>query len=431
VDWNLVAVIAGSAIWTTIELYLVTMNLYLFGISLAGLRRRKEEKSLVPVKSFAVVIPAHDEEQVIAQTVASVLAVDYPRELFEVFVVADNCADATAERAREAGATVLVREDRFLRGKNEAVRFGMDRVLADARDFDAVVVVDADNVVSKNILLEFSNRLVKGERVVQAYLDTKNPNDTWITWMYAISYWITARYIQLAPSQLGLPCQLGGTGYCIEADTLRRYGWDVTALTDDLEYTMKLVLAGINPTWAHDAVIYDEKPLTMRSSLRQRLRWMQGHWDVAARYAGPLFRRAWRDKSPSAFHAALYCLAPTRIVLWGVTIAFAWVPIFVPQAIGLAIHPWSGLAIGLAVLAFFFAYPLVLLALERVPWHYYVKYLLMFVFGPTWVVAASLGFLRRKQKHWDKTQHTRALSIEEVEAIRGRAETKAKAKAAA
>ncbi len=272
----------------------------------------------------------------------------------------------------------------------------------------------------RNLLTEFNSRLLKGEKVVQAYLDTKNPDDTWITWMYAISYWITARYIQLGPAQAGLPCQLGGTGYCIHTDVLREHGWDVTALTDDLEYTMKMVLAGINPTWAHDAVIYDEKPLTMGASMRQRLRWMQGHWDVASRYTGPLFRKARRERSMSAFHGAIYCLAPTRIVLWGATIVFFWVPFFFPQAIGLAIHPWSVLGIGIGVLLFFFAYPLLLLALEGVPWRYYPRYFLMFIFGPTWVIAAGLGFLRRKNKHWDKTEHTRSLSIGEVERVRGR-----------
>jgi cellulose synthase/poly-beta-1,6-N-acetylglucosamine synthase-like glycosyltransferase len=420
-DGHFLLVLVGSAIWTAVEVYLLSMNLYLFGVSFFGLRRRRERRLLDPVKSFAFVVPAHNEDQVVAETVRSLRAVDYPDDLFEVFVVADNCEDGTAGRAREAGATVLVRHDPVRRGKNEAVRFGIETVLADARSFDAVVVVDADNVVSKNLLRQFNNRLLRGERVIQAYLDTKNPDDTWITWMYAISYWITARFMQLAPAQAGLPCQLGGTGYCIEADVLRRHGWDVTALTDDLEYTMKLVLNGINPTWAHEAVVYDEKPLTMKSSLRQRLRWMQGHWDVASRYAGPLFRKAWRERSPSAFHAGLYCLAPTRIVLWGVTVVFAWVPFFVPQAIGLAVHPWSVLGVGLGVIAAFFLYPLLLLALERVPAKYYIRYVLMFVFGPTWVVAAALGFLRRKRRDWAKTEHTRALSLAEAEMIRGRA----------
>ncbi len=413
-------ILLASAIWTTIEFYLVTMNLYLFGLSLFGLRRKKETKILTPEKKFALLVPAHNEEKVIAETVSSILAVDYPRELLEVFVVADNCSDGTAAAAAAAGATVLERIDPENPGKPDAIRYAMKTALADARGFDAVVVVDADNVVSKNILTEFNSRLLKGEKVVQAYLDTKNPDDTWITWMYAISYWITARYIQLGPAQAGLPCQLGGTGYCIDTDVLREHGWDVTALTDDLEYTMKLVLAGINPTWAHDAVIYDEKPLTMKASMRQRLRWMQGHWDVASRYTGPLFRKARRERSMSAFHGAIYCLAPTRIVLWGATVVFFWVPFFVPQAIGLAIHPWSVLGIGIGVILFFFAYPLLLLWLERVPWKYYPRYFLMFIFGPTWVIAAGLGFLRRKNTHWDKTEHTRSLSIGEVERVRGR-----------
>jgi cellulose synthase/poly-beta-1,6-N-acetylglucosamine synthase-like glycosyltransferase len=420
--WHFALILVASALWTLVEFYLVTMNLYLFGLSLFGLRRRKEQKITTPERSFAILVPAHNEERVIAETVLSALAVSYPRELFEVFVVADNCADGTAAAARDAGATVLERVDPDNRGKPEAIRFAMRHALADPRGFDAVVVVDADNVVSPNLLAEFNSRLLKGEQVVQAYLDTKNPDDTWITWMYAISYWITARYIQLGPAQAGLPCQLGGTGYCISTDVLREHGWDVTALTDDLEYTMKLVLAGINPTWAHDAVIYDEKPLTMKASMRQRLRWMQGHWDVASRYSGPLFRKAWRERSMSAFHGGIYCLAPTRIVLWGATIVFFWVPFFVPQAIGLAIHPWSALGIGIGVLLFFFAYPLLLLALEGVPWKYYPRYLLMFVFGPTWVLAAGLGFLRRKDTDWDKTEHTRSLSIAEAERVRGRSE---------
>ena len=95
-------------------------------------------------------------------------------------------------------------------------------------------------------------------------------------------------------------------------------------------------------------------------------------------------------------------------------------PFFVPQAIGLAIHPWSVLGVGIGVLSVFFFYPLLLLALERVPPIYYLRYFLMFVFGPTWVVAASLGFLRRNNKDWDKTEHTRSLSLAEAEAIRGR-----------
>ncbi len=417
---ELVLMIVGSALFTFVEFYLGVMNLYLFGVSLFGLRRKPEHKILVPEKSFAIIVPAHDEEQVIAETVRSLRAIDYPRELFRVVVVADNCTDATAERAREAGAEVLVRTDLENRGKPYACKHGMDHVLDGEGRPDAVVIVDADNVVSANVLLEFNSRLRKGERVIQAYLDTKNPDDTWVTSMYAISYWILARFIQLGPVQAGLPCQLGGTGFCIESGVLEEYGWDVTSITDDLEYTMRVVLNGINPTWAHDAIVYDEKPLTMRASLRQRLRWMQGHWDVAMRYTWPLLKKAFRDGSLGAFHCALYCLGPTRTVLWGFTLVFAWLPFIFPEVLALAIHPFPGLWVGIGVSAFFILYPLVLLLLERVPWRFFWRYALMFVFQPSWIPVAYLGLKRRRQRNWDKTEHTRALSTSDAESLRGR-----------
>jgi len=412
-------VVAGSALFTFLEFYLLFMNVYLFGISTAGLRRKPEHKILVPLKSFAIVVPAHNEEHVIAETVKSLRDIDYPKELFEVLVVADNCSDSTEERARKAGAQVLVRTNDTDRGKPHAVRAGMEHALATKRP-DAVVIVDADNVVSRNLLLEFNSRLIQGEKVIQAYLDSKNPDDSWVSSMYAISYWILARFIQLAPSQLGLPCQLGGTGYCIETETLERYGWDVTSLTDDLEYTMRVVLNDITPTWAHDAIVYDEKPLTMKASLRQRLRWMQGHWDVATRYTGPLLRKAFRERDPGAFHCAIYCLGPTRTILWGMTLVFIWIPLFAPDVTSLAIHPMPGAWFGLVLSSFFLLYPLLILALEHVPPRFFSRFVLMFVFQPTWIPVAWLGLFRRKKQNWAKTEHTRTVSVTDAELNRGR-----------
>jgi cellulose synthase/poly-beta-1,6-N-acetylglucosamine synthase-like glycosyltransferase len=415
-DFGTLLVLAGSALFTFLAVYLASMNLYLTSVSLFGLRKRKEPPFPEPAKRFAVLVPAHDEELVIGQTVRSLLGVDYPRELFEVFVVADNCTDATADHARAAGATVLERFDDELRGKPHAVAWALERILAD-RAFDAVVQIDADNVVSANLLRAFNSRLLRGETVIQAYLDAKNPDDTWITWMYAMLYWVMSRFVQLAHYQAGLPCQLGGTGYCIDAEVLRRYGWDVTSLTDDLEYTMRMVLNGIHPTWIHDAVVYDEKPLTMKASLRQRLRWAQGHWDVASRYTWPLVKTAVARRSLGAFDAVLYCLAPTRTMLWGLTLVFAWVPFLFPQVVVLVPNP--GVWLGFGALAFYTLYPLLFFALERVPARFYARFGVLFIFTLTWIWPTVRGLVRRRLKHWDKTEHTRSMSTEEAERLRG------------
>jgi cellulose synthase/poly-beta-1,6-N-acetylglucosamine synthase-like glycosyltransferase len=398
-------------VWT----YLTAHNLYQVTIALFGIKKRPETKILTPVKSFAMIVPAHNEEQVIAETVHSLRAVDYPPELYEIFVVADNCSDATAENARKAGATVLERENLELRGKPFAFQWAFEQIEASGKNFDGIVTIDADNVVSANLLSEFNSHMLKGEQVIQAYLDTKNPNDTWVTWAYAMAFWLAARTYQLARYQLGLPCALGGTGFCIDTKVLREYGWDVTSLTDDLEYTMRVLLHGIKPTWAHDAVIYDEKPLALGPSMRQRLRWMQGHWDVAFRYFGPLLKKGIRERNFAAIDGAIYCIAPTRVILWSLMIVLAWVPFFFPQVTWFL--PDVGLWLGIGVIAFYIIYPGFYLMLERVPWKYLYRYVIVIpVFSLTWIPLNWLGYFRRRLKHWDKTEHTRALSIEEVEA---------------
>ncbi|MEX2238076.1 MAG: glycosyltransferase family 2 protein [Dehalococcoidia bacterium] len=412
VGWTLI--IIASAFWCVTWFYLAAHNLYQITIALFGIRKKPETKILTPEKRFAIIVPAHNEDKVIGETISSLKAMEYPDELYEIFVIADNCSDDTAANARVAGATVLERWNDEKRGKPFAFEWGFYEIEASGKHFDGIVTIDADNVVSANLLTEFNSRLLKGETVIQAYLDTKNPNDNWITWAYAMAFWLAARTYQLARYQLGLPCALGGTGFCIEISVLRKYGWDVTSLTDDLEYTMRVLLNGIKPTWAHDAVIYDEKPLTMRASMRQRMRWMQGHWDVAHRYFMPLLRKAIRDRDFAALDGAIYCIAPTRVLLWSLTLALAWMPYFFPQV--LFFLPDVGLWLGVAVIAFYIIYPGIYLMLERVPWKYLLRYIIVIpVFGLTWIPITWLGYFRRRRKHWDKTDHTRSLSIDEVE----------------
>ena len=117
----------------------------------------------VPLTRFDVVVPAHDEEAGIARTIASLAALDYPASMFRVVVVADNCSDATAERARAAGATVLERVDTQRRGKGYALSFAFDACLRDGRA-SAVVVVDADTSVSPGLLCAFDRRSVPAIR---------------------------------------------------------------------------------------------------------------------------------------------------------------------------------------------------------------------------------------------------------------------------
>ena len=163
------------------QLLIVAVTLYYFTLAFIGIRRKPEKKDYAPVNRFAVTIAAHNEEQVIAQLVENLRNMDYPQELFDIYVVADNCSDKTAILARKAGAIVFQRYNVQKRGKGYALEWLFAKIASLKKDYDAVVIFDADNLVKKNFLLEMNNKLCDGEKIVQGYIDSKNPYDTWVT----------------------------------------------------------------------------------------------------------------------------------------------------------------------------------------------------------------------------------------------------------
>src|SRR5579864_6561248 len=160
-------------------------SLYLAAMAVTS-RRQTPPAIPGPRLRFDVVVPAHDEEKEIAETVASLLAMVYPRELFRVLVVADNCTDKTAERAMASGARVLTRDDRDHRGKGYALAHAFDRSLSDGFA-DVVVVVDADTLVTSNLLAAFAARFEAGAAVVQADYGVRNPRSSWRTRMMTVA----------------------------------------------------------------------------------------------------------------------------------------------------------------------------------------------------------------------------------------------------
>jgi cellulose synthase/poly-beta-1,6-N-acetylglucosamine synthase-like glycosyltransferase len=124
---------------------------------------------------------------------------------------------------------------------------------------------------------------------------------------------------QLARANVGFSNQIGGTGFAVETNTLKKLGWGATCLTEDLEFTCKLVLNGEKVGWAHDAIIYDEKPLKLKQSWTQRKRWMQGFTDVASRYFFKLVKKAIVDRKFYVFDCALYVLQPFVTLLVGIS----------------------------------------------------------------------------------------------------------------
>lgn len=309
-----------------LQVFAFSVLLYHLVISLFGLYRKKEKDDFDDIedKRFALVVAAHNEEVVIKQIVESLKKIEYKKELYDIFVIADNCVDDTAKIAREAGAFVCERFNSSKRGKGYALEWMFRKIFEMDKKYDAVVVFDADNLASKNFLSAMNKKLKEGYKVVQGYLDSKNPHDSWITAAYSMAFWSNNRLFQLARNNLGLSNQIGGTGFCIDLNTLKELGWGATCLTEDLEFTCKLVINGHKVGWAHDAVVYDEKPITLKQSWNQRKRWMQGFADVASRFFFKLLKKAIKERSWTAFDCALYTIQPYVILLSGLCVVLTY-----------------------------------------------------------------------------------------------------------
>jgi len=283
--------------------------------------------------------------------------------------------------------------------------------------YDAICLFDADNVVSSNFLLEMNSKLKKGYRSIQGYLDTKNPNDSWVTASYATAYWSMNRMWQLARYNKGLSNALGGTGVCLEYNLLKEYGWGATCLTEDLEFTMKLLLNGIKTSWAHEAKVYDEKPVYFSQTWRQRTRWLSGHWDVCFRYAIPLLKKGIRERKWYPVDGAIYLLQPIMIMMMLVNFVLAGIAYLFPQPIFAS--PIANLAPnwfwwGFGILGY--CYPMLGLVLEGAPRSAYFYYITYPFYGFTWFPVTVWGLMQRKnQGEWAHTQHHRGISISSIE----------------
>ena len=298
-----------------LQIIILLFTLYYFFIGFCGMWRRKENKILTPQKTFAVIVAAHNESAVIGQLLQNLKSLEYPKDLYDIYVIADNCDDNTAEIAHDYGCIVCERHHPTKKSKGFAMEWMFERLFKMEKKYDAVVVFDADNLVHPRFLLEMNNRLLKGDRIIQGYLDAKNPYDTWISGTFAIAFWVIDHISHLAKTNIGLSAVLGGTGMCIATDVLERHGWRATCLTEDMEFTMKSLAEGIKTTWAHDAIVYDEKPLTFMQSWRQRKRWAQGQFDVAHRYIPKMLKEGVKRRDIRILDGCLYLLQPHFLMI--------------------------------------------------------------------------------------------------------------------
>ena len=282
--------------------------LYLLALTL--LSGRLTPPPRIPARlRFDVVVPAHNEEAGIERTVRNLSALDYPETLRRIVVVADNCSDQTAARARAAGAHVLERTDTQRRGKGYALEHAFARSLEEG-SADAVVVVDADTLVSPQLLHAFAARLAQGAQAVQAEYGVQNPDASWRTRLLTIAFALFHDVRSRARERLGLSCGLRGNGMCFTLPLLRQVPHDAFSVVEDVEYGLRLGVAGHRVHYAGEVQVLGEMVAGEQGSRSQRQRWEGGRLALMRQHGLPLLRRGLAQRSGLLVDLALDVLVP-------------------------------------------------------------------------------------------------------------------------
>ena len=316
-------------------------GLYLLVLALASFRHPPAASSVVPLPRLVVLVPAHDEEELVGRCVASLRAQTYPRSRFRVVVIADNCADGTADVARAAGAEVLERRD-DRRGKGYALRWAMDRLLAEAAPPNAVVVVDADSIAEPGLLTHLAAALGGGADAAQAEYLVLAGDSSVRSRLVAAAFLLFHRVRLGGRAALGMPASLVGNGMLFSRRLLETQPWNAFTGVEDLEYTIELRLAGVRPRYVPEARLAGPVPQGYRGMRGQRLRWEGGRWHVVRTRLPQLLGHALR-RDPGVLDAAVDLAVPPLGLLAmgtaaGVVVSAAAVALHVATAWSLS--PW-------------------------------------------------------------------------------------------
>jgi cellulose synthase/poly-beta-1,6-N-acetylglucosamine synthase-like glycosyltransferase len=381
---------------------LLVLFLYLFALTASALARPRGPRGPAGAPRFVFVVPAHDEEGSVGATVASCKAADYDPGRFEVAVVADNCSDRTAAVARAAGAVVTERRDPSRRGKGYALSYFFDRLppAGAPGGFDAVVVVDADAAVDPGILRAFAGALAEGKEWLQGYNAVGNPEDSRFTRLLAYSFSLFNGVWPLGQEGLGLSVPFRGNGMCLATRALARSPWRAYGLTEDVEFSWSLRLAGERVHFVPEAGVRSAMlPRRGPGAAAQRRRWEWGRMDQRRRFALPLLRAKNLGLSKKILYG-IDLFFPTMSALVLALLAAAAVHVgaasdedLVPLSRALLpVHAFMAFTLALYAVS-----PVVVLGLPA-------RYLSSLFDLPAYMAWKALAVLGRKPAVWERTE---------------------------
>ena len=393
-------------------------------VGLVDKQRTKKVYTPKRYRKIAVLISARNESKVIGELVRSIQQQDYPKDKLHVFVVADNCTDDTAEICRRLGCTVFERFNKQYIGKGYAMNFAFEKIFADpANDYEAFLVLDADNLLTPNYVSEMNKIFDKGYRVTTSYRNSKNYAQNWISSGYGLWFLREAEYLNRPRYVLHNSCAISGTGFMVAADVIKeRGGWNYHLLTEDIEFTAATVITGEKIGYAAEAMLYDEQPITFKQSWNQRMRWAKGFYQVLGKHGFGLFKGIFKGNF-SAFDMLMNIMPALLIMLVCLVFnggMFLYVGLFVDAAVKGQLLAACGTAVLFSLgyyycMMFFLGAVTTVTEWEKILASSWMKVRTMFTFPLfmfTYVPIAVVAIFKKVE--WTPIEHTVVKSIEDM-----------------
>lgn len=307
-----------------LTIFVVLTALYLYQVIyvfVALFREKNKEHFNEPAKlqhRYGVIIAARNEELVIGSLIESIHGQTYSADKVDIFVVADNCTDQTADISRDLGAKVYERFSKTHVGKGYALDFIFHKIAEDYGEdyYDGYFIFDADNLLDEHYIEEMNKVFDSGYRVVTSYRNSKNYSTNWITAGYSLWFLREAKYLNNPRMMMNTSCAVSGTGFLLSSEVVRENGgWKYHLLTEDIEFSVASALKGEVIGYCEKAKLYDEQPTTFSQSWTQRLRWAKGFYQVIGKYGADLVKAVFTKKgSRRSCYDLLMTVAPATFV---------------------------------------------------------------------------------------------------------------------
>ncbi len=312
-----------------IEVVIALPILYLCIVSISAILVAKKHKNEIgasspnpPLAHFAILIPAHNEIAVLGKLLESLAALEYPRDHFAVYVVADNCTDTTAELARTTGwVHVYERFDQDKRGKGFALNWLMQKLDEDRLIYDAYIVLDADSVVHSGFLQVMNKGMAQSAQALQGHNTVLNVTDSPSTALRWLALTLMNHVRPLGRNGLGCSSTLTGNGMCLSRSILMRYPWQSFSLAEDYQYYLNLVEHGEKVQYMPEAIVRSEMPSTFAQMRTQDIRWESPDVSLPAwRTAWQLLKAGMKNRDFARLEAIAELLTPPLSYLIGLSL---------------------------------------------------------------------------------------------------------------